>query len=274
MKHTLLFTFSIAMIALVLSSSSGGPSLTGASTAAAGCNNGGSCHGPSNSATVPMLMLIEKGTTDTVKNGEYKPGSTYTVVVSGTNANANGFGFMLRGSHTGGTMQAGSFANPMPASTKTQAVGGFTVFEHQSRIDSMGKFTAMAEWTAPAKGTGDVVMDLSVNGVDGTGTTANDQWAQTSVTLAEGWPASVNDVTKDIAINIYPNPVVNKLNVAITNGSTDTYGYMIYNISGALEQKGYVNSADHSIDVTRLSGGMHVLKLTHDAAMHTMTFRK
>lgn len=275
MKRSLLLFLTCGVVYLAASSYSGGPSLAGHITAVNGCNLSG-CHGASSTATVPSLVVVAKASGDTVKNGKYTPGVAYIVTVMGSNASAQGFGFILRASQTGGTAQAGSFANPVPStSTKTQLVGGFTVFEHKSVIpDVFGTFNASVEWTAPAAGAGSVAFNLAVNGVNGTGTTAGDQWNTTSVTLTEGPPSSVAAIAGSMQISIYPNPVVGLLNVDMNNNAAGNFNYAIYSMNGAMAAQGQLNNNVNSIDVSSLASGMHFISITNGAEQKVITFNK
>lgn len=267
MKRILLLSFSCAALYLSLTSYSNGPSLAGHATAQSGCNVGGGCHGPSNSATTASILLIKKSSGDTVKNNEYEPGETYTLVVGGTNFTAAGFGFILRSSHTSGTMQAGTFGtNVMPAtSTKTQGVSPFTVFEHKSIISpASGGFEASVDWTAPADSTGDVTMHLSVNAVNSNGNTGGDQWASTSATFAEK-PTSIAQVN-NVSLSVYPNPATSTLYIK----SNNSYNYVVIGLNGSIE----LNGTGNTIDVSSLATGMHILKLSDGKQIQTITFNK
>ncbi len=268
MKRILLLSCTATVLYLSLTSSSNGPSLTGHATAALGCDNGGSCHGGASSATTATLILIEQSTGDTVKDGKYKPSEPYTVAVAGSNATATHYGFMLRASKNSAADQAGSFANPTPSMyTKTQPISPspFTVFEHKAPVPAMSNaLEATVQWTAPATGTGDVVMHLSVNAVNNNGNTSGDQWASTSTTFAEK-PASVASVNKS-DINIFPNPVSNTLYI----NANKNYQYTVVAINGSVE----LNGNSNQIDVTGLATGMHILRITDGQNVQIFTFNK
>lgn len=275
MKRTLLLSLTCGIVYLAASSYSGGPSQAGHITAVSGCNVSG-CHGPSSTATIPSLVVVTKATGDTVKNGKYTPGVLYTVTVIGRNSIAQGFGFILRASQNGGTSQSGAFANPTPTTTtKTQAVGGFTVFEHKATVPvSSGGFSATVDWTAPAAGAGNVVMNLAVNGVNATGTTAGDQWNTTTVALTEGPPSSINAIAHGLQLKAYPNPAKNVLNIDMQQSTSDKYHYSIYSINGVLAMQGYLNNNVNSIDVSGLASGTHFIRITNGIEQQVMTFNK
>lgn len=276
MKRSLLLFFTCGIIYLAGSGYSSGPSLAGHATAVSGCNVNPGCHGASNSATMASLVVVAKASGDTVKDSKYTPGITYVVTVMGSNPTAPGYGFILRASQNGGMAQAGSFANPMPSvSTKTQPVGGFTVFEHKSIIpDVFGTFSASVDWTAPTAGAGNVVMNLAVNGVNANGTTSGDQWNTTSVTLNEGWPSSVEAIAHSLQLRAYPNPANSVLNIAIQNSTSDHYDYAVYSMNGAVVLQGHLNSNVNSIDVSTLASGMHFISITNGIEQNVITFNK
>lgn len=275
MKRTLLLFFSVSIAFLALSSYKNGASLGGTTVVNNGCNGTGGCHGTMSSATDAKLYLIEKISGDTVKNGKYSPGASYTAVVTGTNASAAAFGFMLSSTDVA-SMQFGTFANPMPASnTKTQSFSGLTVFEHMSPINATaGAFSASVDWTAPKPGNGDITMRLYVNAVDGTNTTANDQWDEEITTLNQGDNASIAGVGNIISMSVYPNPASNVLNIDISNGNSNNYQYAIYAISGAVTATGNMTNSINSIDISDLQSGIHFLKVTDGSQQKVIRFNK
>lgn len=275
MKRSLLLFFTCGIIYLAGSGYSSGPSLAGHITAVSGCNVSG-CHGPSSTATIPSLVVVAKASGDTVKDARYSPGATYVVTVLGSNASAQGFGFILRASQNSGAAQAGSFTNPAPsASTNTHVVGGFTVFEHKSIVPvTSGGFNASIEWTAPAAGAGNVVMHLAVNAVNANGTTSGDQWNTTTAMLSEGWPSSVETIANSLELRAYPNPANNVLNIDIRNSTSDHYDYAIYSMNGAVVAQGNLNNNVNSIDVSVLASGMHFISIANGIEQKVITFNK
>lgn len=275
MKRSLLLFLTCGIVYLAGSSYSSGPSLAGHVTAVNGCNLSG-CHGASNAATVPSLVVVAKTSGDTVKNGKYTPGVTYIVTVIGNNPAAQGFGFILRAAQNSGAAQAGSFANPTPsASTKTQSAGAFTVFEHKSVVPaSSGGFSASVEWTAPVAGAGNVAMNLAVNAVNGNGTTSGDQWNTTSVTLTENTTSSVAAIDGGLQLNVYPNPVVSLLNVDLMNNAAADFNYTIYSMNGVMAAQGQLSNNVNTIDVSALTTGMHFISITNGTVQKVITFNK
>lgn len=271
-KNYLLLTLTLGFLYISLSSKINGASLTGHQTAALGCNNGIGCHGIASTVTTGSIRLIEKSSGTPVTDGKYKPGTLYTVEVSGMSAGAMGWGFMLRSSSGGATAQAGTFSNPMPTETKVQAIAPspFTVFEHKQVIpDASGSFTATADWMSPAAGTGDVTMHLAVNAVNNTGTASGDAWATTSTTFSEA-TVSVENIASQMEVTVFPNPAASTLNVQLSN-ATD-YTYTIYGMNGSILLSGTL--ANGSIDITKLSAGNYFINLNSDTEVHTTGFTK
>jgi|GEM_PF-5939093 len=276
MKRTLLLFFSASIIFLSLSSNKNGASQSGLTVVNNGCNGTGGCHGAMSSATVAKLYMIEKSSGDTIKNGKYSPGATYQVVVTGTNSTATAFGFMLSSRVATTSTQFGTFANPTPSTlTKIQSFSGLSVFEHKNTIPAVaGAFAATAEWTAPKPGSGDITMHLYVNAVDGTGSTANDQWDEDVTTLGQGDNASVNSIANSISVSVYPNPANNTLNIELQNNYTNNYQYAIYSMNGTVTATGQMNNNVNSIDVSALPSGVHFLKVTYGAQQKVISFSK
>ncbi|MCB0697483.1 MAG: T9SS type A sorting domain-containing protein [Chitinophagaceae bacterium] len=276
MKRTLLLTFTAGFLFVTLSSNDNGASGTpnGIQTAKTGCGGAG-CHGGAAATGTISVNLVEKSTSMPVTNGEYKPGSTYIVTLASTATGATKYGFIAMFSTPSNT-QAGTLANATSAKTKITAKSSFLVAEHSSPMSPVaGFFGAVFEWTAPAKGTGDVTVNVAVNNCNGNGSAdAGDTYNLGTATFKEGAPASVYDINGGITVSAYPNPAANTLNVAISNTSANSYQYAIYNINGAVSAKGQLYNNINSIDITALPAGINFLKITDGTSQKVISFNK
>jgi hypothetical protein len=72
--------------------------------------------------------------------------------------------------------------------------------------------------------------------------------------------ASINSITKQSQINIYPNPTNLELRVEHSKSNVGT-SYQIFNYSGKVCQSGRVISDDFVIDVTQLPAGLYVIRI-------------
>jgi hypothetical protein len=184
MKIRIVLTcFSLAFLAFVFSSSSGGRA------AAANSGNTGApgesttcvtCHGGSSFTTSLSIQIYTQGTTTPITN--YVPGTTYDmeVMISSTGSPA-GYGFQMVALN-GSNINAGSWTNA-GSNTQIASAGTRSYVEHGGGISASNTFTT--RWVAPSSGTGNVTFYSSGNAVNGTGSTAGDGASLNSVTVSE-----------------------------------------------------------------------------------------
>ncbi|MEZ5017728.1 MAG: choice-of-anchor V domain-containing protein [Flavipsychrobacter sp.] len=264
MKKAILLLIIAPFVYLIFSSHNTG--VTNATFARAGCGGDITCHSStSNNNTLPIIIVVNKSTGDTIKNGTYNPGVTYTIIVGGVHPTAQRFGFILAALDSVGPnlfYREGFFSNPIPASA-THTNSGF-IFAHTATLGAPGGFSASVDWTAPNAGKGLITLFLVVNSVNWNGASSGDEWDKTRLDLVES-PVSVNTVAPKVDISIYPNPATNRL---YFNGVGNTsYNYSVYSLSGSIVSKGQLKN---SIDVSTLSSGVYFLKL-YDGKTNTTT---
>ncbi len=279
-KVILLFTSISALLYVALTSYSNGASATSKAhnAAVSGCGGAG-CHGgASSTATTATITVKEKSSGMVVSNGKYKPGTTYEITVQGDNASAAKFGYMFL-VRDAVNAQGGTLANAS-AGSKIQTIppGTYTVAEHSSPINaSMGSFTATFEWTAPAAGKGNINMNLAVNAVDGTGTTANDEFNTASVVLTEDNTASISTLANSINVSTYPNPVKDVLNIAFSNAKSAQYHIQVVNMNGqvVVDQTSTVAATSTiTINTSNWTPGVYQLLLNNGQARESIQIVK
>ena len=244
MKKGILLSFFAAFGAIVVYSYNTGPAFfagidgTTAKGGAGGCNNG-SCHASAN-ADVTVVELDSAGIPVT----SYHPGMAYTVKVSSSNSTANSwprFGFQMAvvklvGSGTASATDAGTWGT-LPANVHSTVLTE-TIIEHSSPIlattGNGGNGTTYVEsipWTAPASGTGSVVVYGVINEVNYDGTNGGDGYkVASSVTISEAVPAAVASV--QIAITSGSNPTCANSSLTFTatptnGGTAPTYQWLV-----------------------------------------------
>ncbi len=199
-KNILIITIIAGLCYVVLASNTGGYGFsghgdaTGASGAGTGTNQGCSCHTPSANLAV-FVELDSAGTAVTT----YKPGVAYTIKISATNNSTSTlpyFGFQLAcvaansfnagGANTAGSpscVTAGTWGTTLPTSVRMTSSAYFSeqVIEQSTPIIATtgtgGTGTTYVEsipWTAPAAGTGAVVIYGVLNAVNHDGTSGGD----------------------------------------------------------------------------------------------------
>ena len=256
-KRLLLFVAAAGLGSIAFSSyrtgaaSNGGYDCTGAETGLSnptGCGNTGGCH--ATSATSTIAVTVEIDSTGGVPVTRYVPGMVYTVKISGVN-NTTGslpkFGFQvscITGSAPAVTpTNAGTFQStglPTGVRYSPASSGNYVanIVEQSTQIaptsGTGGNGTTYGTsftWTAPAAGTGTVSFWGVLNAVNNNGNNdAADKWNTTSTVLTELSSTGVSNVNLNAGITVYPNPVVNNLNIAISDAGT--YAVQVMDLNG------------------------------------------
>jgi hypothetical protein len=209
MKFKFITLTAFASFGLFLGSFSSGPTgsqgdLTSSPLSTSNCNQ---CHAQTASLSPNVVIGVQETATQTpVSNGEYIPGTVYTVSFTVTGAPANGgYGMQATALAQGmAPFQAGTFASASTGAKLTTS-GGVQYLEHSQR-SSTGVFTM--QWTAPAAGTGNVEFYVSGMAVNGSGS-GGDALAQATLALTEGVSTSIIKVANQLDYQVYPNPVTN-----------------------------------------------------------------
>lgn len=189
-------TFGLAFLAFVFSSSSGGRA------SAAGSGNTGApgesttcvtCHGGGNFNVGLSINIYNQGTITPITT--YSPGQTYSMEVTISNSGLpGGFGFQMVALNASNS-NAGSWLSPS-SNTQIATLGNGRSYAEHNGIS--GTNTFMVDWTAPTTGTGSVTFYSAGNAVNGTGSTAGDGAATSSLMITE----MVANVSADMATNI------------------------------------------------------------------------
>ena len=275
MKHKItLLTFS-ALTAILLCSYRPGPAhdaganCTGSDGANHACGGGG-CHGSSLSTSLGTTLEFDSAG---IPVASYVPGASYTVKITATNATSLSlpkFGFQLvsiTAASSGGSsnVQAGTWSSSLPATvrntTTSQSGLPIPVIEQSGFLTPASGtgangtvYTETISWTAPATGTGDVMIFGTIQAVNATGNENGDRSQQASpltITEAVAAPNAVNDLTLGNAIRLYPT--VTSGVVTVQSTLTDL-SYEVYNIEGALHTRGSISGSQAEISLSGASG--------------------
>lgn len=228
---------------------------------------GSSCHGTAVTPGITVTLELDSAGITTsstaLGTGHYKPGITYTVKIIGTNTTTDSlpyFGFQVAATKgaaaaatpvNAGTLQSSGLPTGLqysPASAHTPLEFYANVVEHSSpRPATSGTGTTGTTyvetftWTAPAIGTGTVSLWGAINAVthiNPATPTAGDKsntnhlvLNETDSTIAVSH-VSVANITNDINISVFPNPVSNNLNLQINNGPAGNYSIQAFDLLG------------------------------------------
>jgi hypothetical protein len=287
-KKILLFTAIAGMgyVTLTSSNAGGGIGQGADGTKATGTTNTcarGGCHSASALTTV-TLELDSAG----VPTTRYVAGMPYTIKITGTNtgsASLPKFGFQLTvvnatGAGTSSAVNAGTFSSTLPTNVRYTAkippVLNVNVVEHSSPITattgSGGNGTTYVEsipWTAPATGTGSLVIYGCVNAVNNNGTESGDAYnAAAPLTITEKIPLSVSSVDQSMEIKSFPNPAANSMNLLINNAQAGNYSLEVYSLGGKIVASEHINvtSASQTIPInsSNWAAGTYMISVEKD----------
>ena len=297
------------MLSVVVSSYHEGPAFyngydcTGAETGTPtatfrGCGNGSTaCHGSSATATLPVTLEIDSTATGTPVTS-YVPGRTYYVKISGTNNTAltlPKYGFQvtaIKGTTASASpVNAGTFQSTgLPANvqyTPHASPDSCNIVEHSNSLSPASgsgaagtTYVTTFTWTAPASGTGTVSFWGALNAVSGTytheGSTANPDstWNVAMVSLTENTHVGVAEVNNEIALNVYPNPVVNNLNIQVTSANQEGYTYQVYDMTGRVVVAEQPLKTSTVVAAGNWRNGIYLLKVTGNGTSKTTTIVK
>lgn len=273
-KRILLFTAIAGIIYLSTSSYREGTAsfsgsahydCTGAETAStlngiSGCYKNSACHNSTSSFQIPVGIEVDT-MGGSATPGDYVPGASYTIKVSGGNNYASGytlpyFGFqcaVIKGASAQATPQnAGvlqqtglparvhyAAANPSyyvlnlvensdtlactPGAAPNNIFGGYT-----------STYAVSFNWTAPPVGTGTISVWAALCAVNGNNAADNtDSWNTHQITLTER-TTSVPNISENTAIIVYPNPFSSQFKLQLNNAVSGNYKLKVYNLSGRI----------------------------------------
>ena len=252
--YVLLLCFPV--IAIGIASFSGGvtgQSLTG--SPGDGGNNCTQCHNTTGGARIDNA-----GVTLTVP-ANYEPNTTYNISVNAfsvTQSMRNGF--QMTAETADGTKQ-GTFV----AGTGSQLVsGGQTITHAGVSSNAIWDF----QWTSPSTNVGNITFYSVVNASDGGGTNNSGD----IIYLNSSSEVLTTQEELLATFQLYPNPVVNEINVQLPQGVTEARA-TVYGLTGAQLLQSTLASEDR-MDVSSLPAGAYVLALEADGARSTKSFVK
>jgi hypothetical protein len=219
------------------------------------CN---ACHSGGSFSTAITTQL--KDTSGAIVT-QYLGGATYTyeVIVTGT---ASKYGFQTLALLTPSNTNAGTL-NASSSNTKIKVLAGTRRYAEQPTASTSGTFTMT--WIAPIPGSGSVKFYAAGNGVNANGfDTGDDPTNATVLTITES-PFSGIGENKPAAINVYPNPVTDFVN--INPSFTGNVQLMLTTIDGKLvlsQKDNFVPGFTSRIDVTALLKGTYILSIIND----------
>ncbi|MFK7773669.1 MAG: choice-of-anchor V domain-containing protein [Saprospiraceae bacterium] len=270
MKLRIIYTFFALMVGafLFLSNAGGRASSQSEGNTAAPNDNGmgnrtcQTCHNNGSFGVTPTLEITNAA--GTVITDNFDPGETYNVkmTVDATGSPA-GYGFQIVALNAA----AGADGTPVntwangSANVQVATLGTGRQYAEQSALSSSNEFTM--EWTAPADGT--VTFYYGGNATNDNGNTNGDNAIMGSMSL-DANPNSINELEKILALDIFPNPVSDVLNLRTNAQTTDTYDLQLFDQNGrqVSTERLMIPSGENiaPIEVTNLPMGIYNLILS------------
>lgn len=221
--YKFLYVLLIPMAFVLYANSSGSP---GGKSGSPG-DNGATCTDCHSGTASPIAGWVASS----IPAQGYTPGETYTMTVTGTQANAGMYGFELTAETATGS-KTGSFA--ITEASRTRLANGGNAVTHTSGGNSGGASTSWsASWTAPATDVGQVRFYVAVNAANGNGNTSGDVIYTSTLFVDAAAPAalvSVNPTSAEKGSS--PEMTIVGFN---TNWTGQTPAVSIVNVNNAAE---------------------------------------
>ena len=235
-NRPLLVVCSFVFLALVMlqAHSDGRATRNRDNTGAPGGQAGGngmsiSCVNCHSNAAFEVGLDLELLDADENSVSAYLPNQTYTARVTINTLSGDtplGYGFQMVSlvdtddSDVNGWIDAGHSDNVQLVLAPSTG----RVYAEHDGMSATNEF--IAEWTAPAQNSGDISFYVAGIGTDGNGASSGDHAASTiRVTFPESTTTSTTLVKSEIDVNIYPNPVAERLTISgdIVNRTIEIY---------------------------------------------------
>ncbi|MDG1045276.1 MAG: T9SS type A sorting domain-containing protein [Bacteroidia bacterium] len=222
------------------------------------CSTNGGCHN-SSSAPAPQNMI----STNVPSNG-YAPGSSYDITINVSDGGTSVWGFEMMAEDENGT-PVGTFLNNSQVNSLNSGLRVTHKFASSSSSDEQ---TWVANWTAPASGTGSVTFYVSAMAANGNGNNRGDKVFIDTISIAENTSANIADL-ENWNINLYPNPTTQKISI---DGYTNINSKLkVINQTGKVMMEVNFNN---SLDVSALSKGTYYLKIYENDRVFMKRFTK
>lgn len=268
MKFRIIYLSFVFLLSMVLFISfSGGPARTqGQDRTGSPLSTGGApcqtCHSAGAFEPVLTVEILD----NQVPVTSYEPEKTYTFRASiETSGSPAEFGFQSVALSGSDDANAGTFGTP-DSDLSVVPLNGRDYFEHRSpRTEGLFEI----EWTAPAAGTGDVRIYASCVAANNNNSTGGDG----SVRLVD--PLLLTEMTtslgilndQNVTLDVFPNPVADFLNLAITLEGNDRFDLRLFNNVGQLIQSESLNfnagENRHQLDLSALPVGIYMVQLSN-----------
>ena len=286
-QKIILFSTSVCMLGLALSSYNNGPALSsngglivnGAPVQGAKTCGQATCHTSASSATAGSFIKMEDttfGWTADSKSMGYVQGHTYRVTLEGANPSYTRWGFQVCALTTSGAKNAGTMAAAMSQTAVRNVTVGtdvINVVEHSSPlVSTSGVKQIQFYWTAPAATAGSVTLYGIVNAVSGDtppASTGDQVSAPFNLVLKDA--TSISEVLAKTEVTVFPNPLRDQLNVSLGNGANGDYTITAFDLNGKkmFEEQYTYGGMPFTYNTSGWPAGMYHVQILKDGMKHT-----
>tara|TARA_R110002073_G_scaffold8207_6_gene45885 strand:- start:13230 stop:14003 length:774 start_codon:yes stop_codon:yes gene_type:complete len=211
------------------------------------------CHGGGNFGANAIIRT-------TIPISGYELNTAYNITITATSS-APKHGFQLTAEKDSDNSKVGVFTSGFT----NQVVNSGTHVTHTDSNNSIWSFT----WTSPATNQGSVSFYAAVAAANGNFNIGGDQVVTTSLSQ----PSLSISEAKLLKFVMYPNPTVDEINIQLPTG-TRTANASIFDYTGRLIKSQEVNLSNSKIDVTSISKGMYIIRVTTDTKIGAQQFIK
>lgn len=249
------------------SNSSGAPAMhTGSPGDNMDCSH---CHTTSGTPVAGAILI-----TSDVPSGGYISGNTYQITVRAAHATFNKFGFQISPQTPSGAL-VGTLATTN--NTETQLVGSGKYVTHKAAgtagtsIPMVGNYKEWSfNWTAPSPGAGNVTFYAAALLANGNNLNSGDSLVKGTLVINESATNSIQAVGADASNYIFPNPVVNNLNLFLAENAQVS----IFNMNGSMLFDMQLNKGFNQILVDEFPKGLYFIKIENRANKELIKFVK
>lgn len=264
MKKNYIFKFLLFMIpfaAFVLMSNSGGRLAEGNTGSPGDGGSGNSCTKCHSGGSFGASLSLETE----LPTGGYALNTGYGIKVELLNSSASKHGFQITAEKVSDNSKVGSFTDD---GTDSQTFNSNKHVTHTSAGNS--KKVWNFNWTSPTTDVGAIKFYVSAIAANGTGGTGGDQVLTTSSSNF-----SVLSLKKEQQLDfaLFPNPSSDNINVQLPTG-VNKATLSVFDISGRRIKEVSIVSNSRQVNITDLTTGIYVLKITADGKIGTKQFIK
>lgn len=226
------------------------------------------CHGTNIAATVTTVVNDASGTAITA----YNPETTYDVVVT-VNGSGARYGFQCISMKTTGNVPLNTSFSNAGSNVKFSTVTSTSrKYAEHNGASTTNTFTF--KWTAPVAGSGDVKLYTAGIAANGNGQDSGDGANKNIVTLTEANVGTTAVVAQDFALNVYPNPATDLLNLSFNNAAQEAFTAEIFDVTGNVFQSVEVSSNATNLNVSNMAAGLYFVRLKNAKGFQVMPFVK